>query len=382
MRRYRSAMPVRVSWRQVQAWRMGRQLLDPVGDRPVEEVVSRLCGVQAQVASSAELAVRVRMSDSAPGEVARAFEDGRLIKTWAMRGSLHLLNPVDGGAFLSLMAAGRSWERPSWMRYFGATPDVMDHLRDAVAEALGSAVLSREELVDVVVMRPGLEHVGEALRSGWGTLLKPLAWQGVLCHGPSRGSRVSFTRPDVVSSRWAGLPEPDEAAPIALAAYLGAYGPATVDAFGNWLTGGWFGKRRLRGWAAMLGGRLVEVAVDDQPALILAEHVDDLAATTPTDEVRLLPGFDQYVLGPGTADGHAVSPARRAAVSRQAGWISPVVVAGGLVAGTWELHGDVVRVTWFTEAGSVPRRALEAEAERLATRVGRPVRLEIDPASR
>jgi hypothetical protein len=35
--------------------------------------------------------------------------------------------------------------------------------------------------------------------------------------------------------------------------------------------------------------------------------------------------------GPGSADGRVVLSARRAAVSRQAGWISPVVVAGGVV---------------------------------------------------
>ena len=51
---------MRVSWRQALAWRMERQLLDPVGDLSVAETVRRLCGVQAQVASSAELAVRVR----------------------------------------------------------------------------------------------------------------------------------------------------------------------------------------------------------------------------------------------------------------------------------------------------------------------------------
>ena len=115
-------MTVKLTWPQALAWRMGRHQLDPVGDLPVESVVRRLGAVQAQVASSAEMAVRLRRSTSEPGEVGRALADGRLIKTWAMRGSLHLLTPEDGGAFLSLMASGRSWERPSWQRYFGVTP--------------------------------------------------------------------------------------------------------------------------------------------------------------------------------------------------------------------------------------------------------------------
>src|SRR3979409_1200915 len=96
-----------VTWEQALAWRMRRHLLDPVGDRSVAVVVRSLCGVQAQVTSVAELCVRVRRETSKPGDVARALSQGRLIKTWAMRGTLHLLTPEDGGAFLSLMADGR-----------------------------------------------------------------------------------------------------------------------------------------------------------------------------------------------------------------------------------------------------------------------------------
>jgi hypothetical protein len=133
-------MALRVTWRQALAWRMHRQLLDPIGGLPVAGVVRRLCGVQAQVASSAELAIRLRRERSRPGEVDRALSTGRLIKTWGMRGALHLLTPKDAGALLSLMAAGRAWERPSWQRYFGMTAEewiaAMDALRHVVREAL------------------------------------------------------------------------------------------------------------------------------------------------------------------------------------------------------------------------------------------------------
>jgi hypothetical protein len=359
---------------------MQRQLLDPVGSLSVARVVSRLCGVQTQVASSAELAIRVRRQKSRPGEVGRALAEGRLIKTWAMRGALHLLTPDEAGVFLSLIAAGRSWERPSWQRYFGVTTKQLEVLRQTVREALDGAVLTRDELVAAVTARRGLRHIGEELRSGWGTLLKPLAWQGDLCFGPSRGNRATFMRPPDASTRWAGVPEADEAAPTAMAAYFGAYGPTTVDAFGNWLAGGWFGKRQLRAWFEELREQLEEVEVDGEREYVLAEHVDELASTRPSSAVRLLPGFDQYVLGPGTADGRVVPTARRSAVSRQAGWISPVVVAGGVVRGTWELDGDSVRIGWFREAGKVPRRAVEAEVVRLSSIVGRELGSEISRA--
>ena len=363
---------MKITLRQALAWRMHRQLLHPIGRLPVAGVVRRLCGVQAQVASSAELAIRLRRGTSRPGEVDRELSAGRLIKTWAMRGALHLLTPKDAGAFLSLMAAGRAWERPSWQRYFGMTAKewmaAMDALRHVVRDALADKPLTREELGAAVSTQRGLGRLAEdLLRSSWGTLLKPLAWQGDLCFGPSRDGRVTFMRPEDAASLWGGVPDPEVAAPVAIAAYLGAYGPATIDAFGNWLTGGWFGKRQLRTSFVALGDRVAEIEVDEERAFVLAQDLDELASARATKAVRLLPGFDQYVLGPGTADHRVVPSARRAEVSRQAGWISPVVVAGGVVCGTWELDGDRLLLAWFTEAGELPRSALETEVARLSS---------------
>jgi Winged helix DNA-binding domain len=346
---------------------MRRHLLDPIGEPSVTDIVSRLCGVQAQVASSAELAIRVRRQSSARGEVERALREGKLMKTWAMRGTLHLLTPEDAGAYLSLLASGRSWERPSWQRYFGVTPRQVEALRRAAGDALADGPLMREELIDAVTARRGLKHVGQALRSGWGTLLKPLAWQGSLCFGPSRGNRVTFMRPEDASARWRGLSEPDNAAPVAISAYLRAYGPTTADAFGTWLAGGWFGKRRLRAWFGELEHRLAEVDVEGEQRYVLADDLDELLSATPTPAVRLLPGFDQYVLGPGTGDIRVVAAARRSAVSRQSGWIAPVVVSAGVVRGTWGIDGDEVPISWFREGGRAPRTLLRAEVGRLSS---------------
>lgn len=366
-------MPIEVTWNQVRAWRMQRHLLDPIAGASPTEVVHRLCGVQTQVASAAELAVRLRMRESRPGEVGRALSAGRLIKTWAMRGALHLLTPEDAGAFLSLMAAGRSWERPSWQRYFGVGAAEMEELRRVVRQALDGAVLTREQLTAAVVAHRGLAHVGEGLASGWGTLLKPLAWQGELCFGPSQGNRATFVAPKLASSDWTGLLPVEEAAPLAVASYLAAYGPATFDNFASWLAGGWFGKRRVRSWFEALGDRVAHVDVEGDPAYLLAEHLDDVMAASPSSAVRLVPGFDQYVLGPGTADRHVVPLARRAAVSKPGGWISPLVIAGGEIRGIWELDDDRVQIGWFAEAGRIPQRAIKAEVARLSSILERPL---------
>jgi hypothetical protein len=369
-----------VTWPQALAWRLRRHLLEPLGDVGAADVVERLCGVQAQVASSAELAIRLRRARSEPGDVGEALADGRLVRTWAMRGTLHLLAPEDAGTYLALLAAGRTWERASWIRYFKVRPEDWPPLRATVREALDGHVLTREELVAAILREPSFVHLADELRSGWGTLLKPLAWQGDLVLGPSRGNRTTFTSPWTASGRWGGVPPPDEAAPAAIAGYLRAYGPATVDHFAAWLSRGWMGKRQLKSWFGAMRDRLATIDIEGEAAFVLAEDLDGLAAARPSNAVRLLGGFDQWVLGPGTDDEHVIPPGRRAAVSRTAGWIAPVIVAGGVVSATWQLDGDAVRVEWFRECGPIPTNAVADEVARLGSILGRELRSEAVPA--
>jgi hypothetical protein len=85
--------------------------------------------------------------------------------------------------------------------------------------------------------------------------------------------------------------------------------------------------------------------------------------------VRLLPKYDQWVLGPGTADVHVVPTAVRSDVSRGAN----VVVVGGVVAGTWSLAGDAVVTSWSADAEVPANDDLDREVARLAEIVGRPL---------
>jgi hypothetical protein len=365
-----------VTYDQVLAWRLRQQGLAPRTDATVEQVVERLAGVQAQVASSAELAVATRRRRPAPGAVAEALDARTVVKTWTVRGTLHVHGVSQVGAYLSLVAAARSWEKPVWQRSFGVTPPQMEALGEAVDEALDGRVLTRQELTAALVRREGFADLESQLTSGWSAVLKPLAWMGRICHGPAKGTRVTFTSPRSWIPDWSGVPEPEEAAHAVVPAYLHAHGPATPTTFDAWLTRGLSRKAALRSWFALVGDQLATVDVDGVVCSMLAADVDALARTRPSREVRLLAGFDQYVLGPGTGDGRIVAPDRRKAVSRTAGWISPVVIHEGRVAGVWELTDDTVDVRPFPEA-DVPIEGLEAEVAHLAAGTGRPLSLAV-----
>jgi hypothetical protein len=365
----------RLTWPQVHAWRLQRHF---AGGSTVD-VVRRLCGVQAQVMSAAELAVAVRHKDPAPEEtLAEGMARGALVRTWAMRGTLHVLDPADAAAYLSLIAAARTWARPSWQRTF-LSLDQVDRLTESVSHLLADdAPRTREELVAHVREDTGDEHLADQLGSSWAAALKPLAWQGLIAQGPpsrgpGQGTRVTFTRPPAAAPSWPGLLTADAAARHAIGAYLAVFGPATPAAFDAWLLRGATSKAALRRWFTDLGDALATVEVDGEPLLARAEDVDAMASTGPSDVVRLLPAFDQFVLGPGTGDPHLVPAHHRATVSRAAGWIAPVVATVHGVVGTWESASGGAGVSLFEDAPAPGRAALTREVARveaLLTRAG------------
>ncbi|GAB4586076.1 winged helix DNA-binding domain-containing protein [Nocardia sp. IFM 10818] len=361
---------VRLTWDQVFTWRMGQQFVAPRSGATPVAIVGRICGVQAQVTSAAETAVALRRSKGGPGAVVQALAEKKLVKTWAMRGTLHALPPELAASVLSLMGSARTWEKPSWTKAFGATPDDIGALVTALADILDDAVLTREELVSAIVAQKRFHPLAEQLRSGWGAVLKPLAWQGALCHGPAQGNSITFASPAHLIPGWPGIPDPDAAAPEIITAYLAAYGPATPESFDAWLSRGSLRKATLRRWFAELGDRITEVDVEGRTGYILTDSLDALAATEPTSSVHLLGSFDQYVLGPGTNDEALLSKAHRAKVSRTAGWISPLVLVDGRIAGTWDTDADDLVVTMFDNAPA-PLAELEAEAAHVARALGR-----------
>jgi len=94
----------------------------------------------------------------------------------------------------------------------------------------------------------------------------------------------------------------------------------------------------------------------------------------PLRSARLLPAFDQYVVAASCHADHLISGAARSRVFRPQGWISPVLVVNGRIAGTWRhgLRGSRVEVVIepFARAATWVRRKAGEEAERLASFLG------------
>ncbi|QZY30294.1 DNA glycosylase AlkZ-like family protein [Nocardioides coralli] len=348
------------TWRRALAWRLRRHLLDPVGSAAAADVVARLGAVPAMDDSLAALAVGTRSTSSRPDDLEKALADGSVIQVFAFRGAMHYLSPGGGGIYLSLRSAERQWELPSWVEHYRLSPEDWPDFRATVREVLSGGPLTLDELAAGVTARRAYRHLRPAFTEA-GTLLKPLTWQGDMSLGPPRDGRRTFQRLDL-NPAWVGVPDLEEAGPRAITAYLRTYGPATAKHVHYWLGEGLSaGRRRLDRWLAALDDQLVAVDVDGTTAYVVRDDVGPLLEAEPSDAVRLLPGHDQWVMGPGTKDEQITPPALRDLMTRKA---NPVL-AGGVVSGTWSRSGDQLVVRWLA-GGHPPATAIRAESDRLS----------------
>jgi Winged helix DNA-binding domain len=369
---------VSLNWEQVAAWRMHAQgLAERAPAASWLPVVERVCGLHAQVMSSAELTLHARVEGVARDLVSSALWDSRaLVKTWAMRGTLHLLPAEEYPLWQAALGHFDHYRRDGWLRGWGVTREEMEALIEAVAVALDGAPLTREALGAEIERVTGSAHIGEIVRGSWGSMLKPAAYEGKLCFGPSEGQKVTFTRPDT----WLSVPpaprDPDSALREVTRRFLAANGPATREDYARW----WgVTPAKAGGRIADLGDEVESVEVEGESRFMLASAAP--ARFAPSGVVRLVPAFDQYVVG-ATLHAGALLPSEhlRARVYRAQGWLSPVLLVDGRMEGVWRFERKgrriAISIEPFRPQGAAVREAAEAEAERIAAFLGGEMRLE------
>jgi hypothetical protein len=334
-------------------------------------IAGRLCGLHAQVMSAAELAVWARVERLERGAVPRAvWEERTLIKTWAMRGTLHLLPAAELPLWHGALATSRRYRSAvGWKRWLGITLSELDRLTEAIGQALEDRVLTREELLrEVSRLSRSKAFATKAALNGWGTVLKPAAFAGHLCFAPSIGPRVRFTRPDTWLKQTSPPLDPNAATAELTRHFLSAYGPATVHDFARWWGGA--SMKTVRGWLAGLGEEVAAVDLKGEQAWMLAGDVRIARELAVTRSVRLLPAFDPYVIAASRHAGHLLPGDFRSRIYRPQGWISPVLLVNGRMVGTWshKINGSRLELTIepLVKQPAWVRRAAKQEAERLA----------------
>jgi hypothetical protein len=359
------------------ALRMASLLL---ADRPgageppsdVAGVVQWFGAMQGQDAGSVAWSLGARLPGFTAADVQAALERREALRTWPMRGTVHLVPPRDARWMLDLMGARALAGAAARREHLGLTEQVADRGVEVLRQALsGGGRLTRKQCLEVLA-DAGIQSTGPF---GY-HLLWYASQQGVTCIAPNIGTEQSFALLD----EWAPdphRPDRDEALATIVVRYFRSHGPATRADFTRWT--GLTATDAKRG-IANAGEQLATVRVDGQEmildrALLDAHRARPLAVDG--DDVRALPGFDEFMLG-FKDRALMVDPEHMPAiVPGNNGVFQPTIVRGGRVIGTWKRSAargrTVVQVRPLVRFGAADRPLVEDALKPYGYFVGQPV---------
>ncbi|SHF90655.1 winged helix DNA-binding domain-containing protein [Streptoalloteichus hindustanus] len=291
-----------------------------------QAVVQRVFAIQAQDALAADLGIRARGRDITADAIRTAYEDERsIVRGWFLRGTLQTIASDDVRWVLRLLAPRILAATTHRYHQLGLDDSLRERADRLIRNALAThGPLTRAELTEHLATL-GIALDGQVPFH----LIRHAALTGVLCHGPRRTGEATY----VLLDDWlptAGDSRDGETALAELARrYLAAHGPATAEDFATWsgLPITWARK----GWQALARSGVI---TEHGALTVLAGRTESPGDTSHPPDVRMLPAYDNYLVGYRTRE-LSVPTAHRARVWPGGGVIRPTVVADGLAIATW-----------------------------------------------
>lgn len=305
-------------------WRAQRLAPRDAGGDPAS-IVRAIGAIQSQDPAAAALALRARGTGFDAGEVERArVEDRSVVRTWCQRGTIHLVPTEDVSWLLGLLGPRLLAQRERNFRAFGLDEDVYGAALRALRKALADGPLTRAEIGERWEAA-GVDASGNRLPH----MITRAAIEGEICDGPDRGRDRTWVR----LADWVDVaagPDGDAALAELARRHLAGHAPAEPRDLAAW-AGVTVGDARAA-WTS-LGDELKEVETAVGTRWVLAADPDpEPAAEAPA--VRLLAGFDEYLLGYHDRE-LAVPPPHTKAVSAGGLRVLPAVAVDGQVIGIW-----------------------------------------------
>jgi len=305
--------------------RLANQHLIPWEKKTEENVVAWLGAIQGQDYPSSKWAIGVRLPETTDEKVEQAVSSYKIIRSWIMRGTLHLTTAPDIRWMLSLLAPRLIRSGMPRNRQLELDEDTFTKSNDMLFRVLeGRKHLTRDELKERYE-KEGISTTGQRFIH----LIQRAALEQIVCFGPRRQKQFTFMLLDeAVPSSPAAKTKEEALAELAMR-YFQSRGPATLSDF-IWWSGLTTGEAR-EGMEAVKAG-LQHENIDGQ-AYFFSNHVP--VAPTTGQSTWLLPAFDEFVIA--YRDRNAMLDKRQnKQVISSNGIFYPVIVANGIITGIWK----------------------------------------------
>ncbi|QNN63873.1 AlkZ family DNA glycosylase [Leucobacter denitrificans] len=341
------------------------------GERPTERVlavVHHLFALQGQDWRSSQWAVGSRAPDLTAANVREALGERLIVRSWPMRGTVHLVAAQDIGWIQSLTNPRMLAGAPKRREYLGMSDAVLERVTDITVQALsGGKSLSRDELGTVWT------EAGVEWQSNWRYhLIWWLCQNGITTFGPVDAD----SEPRIVlASEWIESPRSltgDEALQELAARYVRGRGAASQKDLAWWTNMKATDVKRAFLLAEESGAVMAaqrDTVTGAAGALWVDPHSLDAATEQPSAEPtwRLLAAFDEHLLGYNNREPQLAPGMLDRIVPGKNGMFLATIVCDGRVVGTWRRNtkNSALELTAFP-GETIDTQALEPEITRLA----------------
>ncbi len=300
------------------------------------DAVRWMTAMQGQDLPGALWSVGLRAPGTRRSDVLAALDSAEIVRSWPMRGTLHLTAAEDLGWILALTSGRMVSGMAGRHRQLGITTADIESARDVAVALLAAegAMTSRDELLTAfrAACQPTENQRGIHL-------LWLLSVTGTLVQGPSDGNAQRF----VLMDRWIRSPrsmEREEALAELVLRYFRSHGPATLKDFCWWTK---LTLKDARTGLELVKSQLLDLTVEGTVYWMSRETADLLTGRDlqPGREipgsrsVLLLPGFDEFLLGYMDRSAALAPEYGALTVPGNNGMFKATIVAGGKVVGTW-----------------------------------------------
>jgi Winged helix DNA-binding domain len=323
------------------------------------DAVREMTALQGQDYAGAVLSVALRTASRNRKAVYAALDSGAVVRSWTMRGTLHLVAAEDLSWMIGLTSE-RLIARAAKLRAdLKIDVPTIERARDVAVEKLsGNKRLSRSALL-AAWEQAGLVDVKQQAY----LLIWHLAQTGTLCLGPTSTAGEQYF---VLAHEWIAKPrqlERDEALGEWALRYFRSHGPATIKDFGSWTK---LTAKDVKVGEAIARPHLEQRNVDGVEYYLDPQTADVLAANEKAARgVFLLPGFDEYLLGYQDRSAVLAPEFAQRIVPGSNGVFQPTVIENGNVVGTWKRSGNGANSSIIANPFTPFSRAVAAAVPRL-----------------
>jgi len=255
-----------------------------------DQIATWFGAMQAQDAASGKWSLGVRLAGAQETDVDEAFERAEVVRTWPMRGTIHIVPARDVRWMLELTGIRALNASVARRRQLGL--DVSEAERGS---AVLEAALRETDRLTRTDCLAALQQAGIATDGQRGYhLLGYAAQTGVICLGPNQGSEQTFALIDTWAPSQVQF-ERSEALTELTFRFFRSHGPANMRDFAGWsgLT-----LTDVKAGVASNVGRLVPGSFRGGEVWLtkeLDERMDGIGRTR--SAAVALPGFDEFILG-------------------------------------------------------------------------------------